>query len=194
MAGGAGTRFWPFSRNNNPKQFHDVLGTGQTLLQQSAYRFKNICPLENIYVVTSEQYVELVKEQLPFLEYSQILAEPSRKNTAPCIAYACYKIGTLNSEANIIISPADHIVLYEKEFEHKINICIEEAATNDHLVTLGITPTRPDTGYGYIKFEKNNNEVKKVEQFLEKPNLEKAISFVESGEYVWNIYLVIKVI
>jgi mannose-1-phosphate guanylyltransferase len=186
MAGGAGTRFWPFSRNNNPKQFHDVLGIGKTLLQQSAHRFKNICPLENIYVVTSRQYVDLVKEQLPFLADSQILAEPTRRNTAPCIAYACYKIGIINDKANIIISPADHIILNEKEFENRINLCIDEAASTSHLVTLGITPTRPDTGYGYIKFQNSDDEVKKVEQFLEKPDLQKAISFVESGEFVWN--------
>jgi mannose-1-phosphate guanylyltransferase len=186
MAGGAGTRFWPFSRNNNPKQFHDVLGIGKTLLQQTADRFKNICPLENIYVVTSQQYTDLVLEQMPYLSDSQILAEPSRKNTAPCIAYACYKIGVINSEANIIVSPADHIVLYEQEFENKINICIDEAENSDHLVTLGISPTRPDTGYGYIKFENSDNVVKKVERFLEKPDLETALSFIKSGEFVWN--------
>ena len=186
MAGGAGTRFWPFSRSNNPKQFHDVLGVGKTLLQQSAYRFRNICPLENIYVVTSQQYIDLVKEQLPFLADSQILAEPTRKNTAPCIAYACYKIGIINDKANIIISPADHIILNERVFESKINLCLDEASSTKHLVTLGITPTRPDTGYGYIKFQNSDDEVKKVEQFLEKPDLQKAISFVESGEFVWN--------
>jgi mannose-1-phosphate guanylyltransferase len=186
MAGGAGTRFWPFSRNNNPKQFHDVLGTGKTLLQQTAERFHGICPPENIYVVTSQNYVELVLEQLPYLSENQILAEPSRKNTAPCIAYACYKIGVLNANANIIVSPADHIVLNQTEFQKKIVTCIGAAESNDQLITLGISPTRPDTGYGYIKFVKSELEVKKVDRFLEKPHLDRAIEFVESGEYVWN--------
>jgi mannose-1-phosphate guanylyltransferase len=186
MAGGAGTRFWPFSRNNNPKQFHDVLGVGKTLLQQTASRFSEICPPENIYVVTSEQYIGLVKTQLPLLKDSQILAEPSRKNTAPCIAYACYKIGKLNPNANIIVSPADHIVLMESAFVSRINICLQAAVSSDNLVTLGIKPTRPDTGYGYINFENNESEVKKVKQFCEKPVLTKAIEFVASGEFVWN--------
>lgn len=186
MAGGAGTRFWPISRNNNPKQFHDVLGTGKTLLQQTAARFRNICPTENIYVVTSQQYVELVKDQLPFLTDNQVLAEPIRRNTAPCIAYACYKIGLINSQATIIVSPADHIILNEAEFEKRANICIDEAKISTNLLTLGIQPTRPDTGYGYIKFEKADSEIKKVHNFLEKPNLEKAQEFVQSGEYVWN--------
>jgi mannose-1-phosphate guanylyltransferase len=186
MAGGAGTRFWPISRNNNPKQFHDVLGTGKTLLQQTANRFKNICRAENIYVVTSQNYVEIVKNQLPFLTDNQVLAEPSRKNTAPCIAYACYKIGLLNASANIIISPADHIILNEVEFEKRINICLAGLKSSTNLFTLGISPTRPDTGYGYIKFENNDTDIKKVVKFLEKPNLENAVKFVESGEYVWN--------
>jgi mannose-1-phosphate guanylyltransferase len=186
MAGGAGTRFWPISRNNNPKQFHDVLNTGKTLLQQTAFRFRNICPQENIYIVTSRQYVQLVKDQLPFLADSQVLAEPLRRNTAACIAYACYKIGVLNETANIIISPADHIVLNEVEFETRLNISIAAAQNSDNLLTLGISPTRPDTGYGYIQFEKADDDVKNVVQFLEKPALNKAIEFVESGEYVWN--------
>lgn len=186
MAGGAGTRFWPISRNHNPKQFHDVLGTGSTLLQQTANRFETICPKENIYVVTSLQYIDLVKKQLPYLSGNQILAEPFRKNTAPCIAYACYKIGVKNPHANIIISPADHIVLNEVEFKARINICVEAAEKSDNLLTLGIKPTRPDTGYGYIKFENGTSEVKPVEQFLEKPNLATAINFIESGNYVWN--------
>jgi mannose-1-phosphate guanylyltransferase len=186
MAGGAGTRFWPISRNNNPKQFHDVLGTGKTLLQQTADRFKNICPIENIYVVTSLQYAEIVKEQLPYISKNQIIAEPNRKNTAPCIAYACYKINVLDANANIIVSPADHIVLNEAEFEKKINICLSASQADQCLVTLGITPTRPDTGYGYIKFLPNESELKKVDQFLEKPKLEHAIELIESGDNVWN--------
>ncbi len=186
MAGGAGTRFWPFSRNNNPKQFHDVLGTGKTLLQQTAERFKGICLPENIFVVTSKIYIDLVLDQLPYLSENQILAEPSRKNTAPCIAYACYKIGVQNHNANIIVTPADHIVLNQAEFQKKIGTCLNAAKSSDQLITLGISPTRPDTGYGYIKFEKSEIEVKKVNRFLEKPKLEKAIEFLASGEYVWN--------
>lgn len=186
MAGGAGTRFWPISRNNNPKQFHDVLNSGKTLLQQTADRFKGICPEENIYIVTSLEYVEIVKKQLPYLSDNQVLAEPFRRNTAPCIAYACYKIGVLNVNANIIVSPADHIILKEVEFQNRINICINSAAKTPNLLTLGISPTRPDTGYGYINFEKSEADVKKVKKFLEKPSLEKAEKFIESGDYVWN--------
>lgn len=186
MAGGAGTRFWPISRNKNPKQFHDVLNTGKTLLQQTADRFRGICPEENIYIVTSQEYVETVKNQLPYLTDSQVLAEPFRRNTAPCIAYACYKIGVLNGNANIIVSPADHIILNEEEFQNRINICVNEADQTPNLLTLGISPSRPDTGYGYINFEKSDIEVKKVTKFLEKPSLEKAEKFIESGDYVWN--------
>ena len=186
MAGGVGTRFWPFSRTKNPKQFHDVLGTGRTLLQQTADRFEDICPKENIYIVTSNDYIGLIKEQLPFLLDSQILAEPSRRNTAPCVAYACYKIARQNPEANIVVAPADHIILREKEFEKRINLALEASAQDDILVTLGITPTRPDTGYGYIQYLQSQDDVKKVKTFREKPNLELAKLFVTSGEYVWN--------
>ena len=186
MAGGVGTRFWPFSRSKNPKQFHDVLGTGRTLLQQTADRFEDICPKENIYIVTSSDYINIIKEQLPFMTDSQILAEPSRRNTAPCVAYACYKIGLQNPQANIVVAPADHIILREKSFEKRINIALETSAKDDVLVTLGITPTRPDTGYGYIQYVQSEEEVKKVKTFREKPNLELAKLFVTSGEYVWN--------
>ncbi|MBP6385129.1 MAG: mannose-1-phosphate guanylyltransferase [Pseudarcicella sp.] len=186
MAGGVGTRFWPFSRTNNPKQFHDVLGTGATLLQQTAARFEGICPSENIYIVTNQIYVEIIKEQLPFLTDQQILAEPSRQNTAPCIAYACYKIASQNPDANIVIAPSDHIILKESAFQKNILVALNETAQSDHLLTLGILPSRPDTGYGYIQFEKEEAEVKKVKNFREKPSLELAKLFVTSGEYVWN--------
>lgn len=186
MAGGVGTRFWPFSRTNNPKQFHDVLGTGRTLLQQTADRFENICPKENIYIVTSKDYVDIIKSQLPFLVDGQILNEPIRRNTAPCVAYACYKIAKQNPEANIIVAPADHIILKENEFEKRINIALEASCSDNILVTLGISPTRPDTGYGYIQYERTESEVKKVKTFREKPNYELAKLFVISGEYVWN--------
>ncbi|MBB6001770.1 mannose-1-phosphate guanylyltransferase [Arcicella rosea] len=186
MAGGVGTRFWPFSRTNNPKQFHDVLGTGRTLLQQTADRFEDICPNENIFIVTSTDYIDLIKTQLPFLSDSQILAEPIRRNTAPCVAYACYKIAKQNPDANIVVAPADHIILKEKEFEKRINIALETSAKGDVLVTLGITPTRPDTGYGYIQYDQSETEVKKVKTFREKPDLALAKTFLESGDYVWN--------
>jgi mannose-1-phosphate guanylyltransferase len=186
MAGGVGTRFWPFSRSMNPKQFHDVLGTGRTLLQQTADRFENICPKENIFIVTSQDYIQIIKEQLPFMTDNQILAEPARRNTAPCVAYACYKIATQNPEANIVVAPADHIILKERAFEDRINLALNFSANNDVLLTLGIMPTRPDTGYGYIQYEKTEDEVKKVKTFREKPNLDLAKLFVTSGDYVWN--------
>jgi mannose-1-phosphate guanylyltransferase len=187
MAGGVGTRFWPFSRQNFPKQFHDILGTGRTLIQQTADRFDGICPQENVFVVTSHDYYDITKEQLPFLTDDQILLEPSRRNTAPCIAYACYKIAKKDPSANIIVAPADHIILKEDEFKRRINIAIAFSKTEDVLVTLGIKPTRPDTGYGYIHFDDNQtNEVKKVKTFTEKPQLELAEMFLESGDYLWN--------
>lgn len=186
MAGGVGTRFWPFSRSMNPKQFHDVLGTGRTLLQQTADRFEDICPKENIFIVTSQDYIQIIKEQLPFMTDDQILAEPSRRNTAPCVAYACYKISTQNPDANIVVAPADHIILKEKTFEKRINLALATTAKSDVLLTLGIMPTRPDTGYGYIQYVQTSEEVKKVKTFREKPNLELAKLFVTSGEYVWN--------
>ncbi|WP_255070930.1 mannose-1-phosphate guanylyltransferase [Lacihabitans sp. LS3-19] len=187
MAGGVGTRFWPFSRQSFPKQFHDILGTGRTLIQQTADRFDGICPKENIYVVASPEYFEIIKEQLPFLTNDQILLEPSRRNTAPCIAYAGFKIGKINPDANIVVAPADHIILKEEEFKRRINIALEFSKENDVLVTLGIKPTRPDTGYGYIQFDDSDQtELKKVRTFTEKPNLELAEMFLTSGDYVWN--------
>ena len=186
MAGGVGTRFWPFSRNNNPKQFHDVLGTGKTLLQQTASRFEEICPQENIYIVTSTEYYDLVKQQLPFLSDDQILLEPNRRNTAPCIAYACYKIASRDAEANVVVAPADHIILKEEAFREKINIALNAAQADDILLTLGIQPTRPDTGYGYIQYLAADGPIQKVKTFTEKPQLEIAMKFLESGDFVWN--------
>jgi len=187
MAGGVGTRFWPFSRQTFPKQFHDILGTGRTLIQQTADRFVGICPNENIFVVTSPEYYSIIKEQLPFLTDEQILLEPSRRNTAPCIAYTCFKIAKKNSNANIVVAPADHIILKEEEFRKRINVALDYSIENDVLVTLGIKPTRPDTGYGYIQFDDSEaKEVKKVRTFTEKPNLELAEMFLASGDYLWN--------
>ena len=186
MAGGAGTRFWPFSRSNYPKQFHDVLGTGRTLLQQTADRFAKVCPPENVYVVTSTEYRDTVQAQLPQLTPQQILLEPVRRNTAPCIAYACYKIGLKNPDANLVVAPADHIILKEEEFVKTIETALAATAKEDILVTLGIKPSRPDTGYGYIQYLPGRKTIKKVKTFTEKPYLELARQFLESGDYVLN--------
>ncbi|QJW91926.1 mannose-1-phosphate guanylyltransferase [Spirosoma taeanense] len=187
MAGGVGTRFWPFSRTSYPKQFHDVLGTGRTLLQQTADRFDGICPPENIFIVTSALYKDLCKQQLPQLTDDQILCEPVARNTAPCIAYACYKIAQKDPEANIVVAPADHIILKEEEFKRTIRTALDATKDQDILVTLGIQPSRPDTGYGYIQYIPEAGEtIKKVKTFTEKPHLELAQQFVDSGEFVWN--------
>ncbi|MCZ2471771.1 mannose-1-phosphate guanylyltransferase [Aquirufa ecclesiirivi] len=185
MAGGIGTRFWPISRSANPKQFHDVLGVGKTMLQQTAERFQGIIPQENIYVVTSDEFAGLVEEQLPFLSKEQILKEPQRKNTAPCIAYATYKIAKKNKKAKFVVAPADHVILKENAFQENIRTALE-VAEEGVFVTLGIIPTRPDTGYGYIQYVPNDNKAQKVKTFTEKPNLELAQAFLESGDYVWN--------
>ncbi len=186
MAGGKGTRFWPASRQNYPKQFNDILGTDKSLLQQTVDRFKNLCPRENVYVVTNKSYKNIVEDQVPGLSEDQILLEPSQRNTAPCIAYACYKIAHRNPEARIVISPSDHAIFNEKEFEEIIGTSLDEVAGNDNLVTLGIKPTRPDTGYGYIQYLKEDSFLKKVKTFTEKPEWDLAKKFVESGDFVWN--------
>ncbi|WP_420146986.1 mannose-1-phosphate guanylyltransferase [Spirosoma sp.] len=187
MAGGVGTRFWPFSRTSYPKQFHDVLGMGRTLLQQTADRFDGICPPENIFIVTSSLYKDLCQQQLPQLSDDQVLCEPIARNTAPCIAYACYKIAQRDPEANIIVAPADHIILKEEEFKRTIQTALDATKEQDILVTLGIQPSRPDTGYGYIQYiPESGQSVKKVKTFTEKPHLELAQQFVDSGEFVWN--------
>jgi mannose-1-phosphate guanylyltransferase len=186
MAGGVGVRFWPYSRNSKPKQFLDVLGTGRTLLQSTLDRFTGICPVENIFVVTHEEHAQLVKTQLPELKDNQILAEPMRKNTAPCIAYASYRIAQQNQDAVIVVSPADHLILKENEFKEIIKKAVDQAKSQDKLMTLGITPTRPETGYGYIQFHTEKNFAKKVKTFTEKPELSLAKKFLESGDFVWN--------
>ena len=187
MAGGVGSRFWPYSRNYRPKQFLDVLDTGYSLIQLTNNRFKDICPQENVYVVTNEAYVDLVKEHLPELNDHQILSEPVGRNTAPCIAYASYKIASRNKNANIIITPSDHNVFKEKEFEEVVKLAVDAVAHSDKIVTIGIKPSRPETGYGYIQFiPETDNEIKKVKTFTEKPELELARKFLDSGEFVWN--------
>jgi len=186
MAGGIGSRFWPFSRTTFPKQFHDVMGTGKTMIQQTADRYRNICPLENILVVTNKDYVELVKKQLPWMADDQILLEPTGRNTAPCAAYAAFKIFAKNPDANLVVCPADHVILMEETFETVILEALEATKTDNRLLTLGMKPTRPDTGYGYIQFHEITNPVKKVKTFTEKPELEIARKFLESGDFVWN--------
>jgi mannose-1-phosphate guanylyltransferase len=191
MAGGIGSRFWPMSKTSKPKQFLDVLGVGESLIQMTYKRFANVCPKENIYIVTNESYKSLVKEQLKDIQDKQILAEPSRRNTAPCITYANFKIMQENPKANVIVAPSDHLILDEKSFIDKINGALKATKDNDILVTLGIEPSYPNTGYGYIQYdtEKSYNkdkEIKKVKLFTEKPNLEMAKKFIESGDFLWN--------
>lgn len=191
MAGGTGTRFWPLSTKEKPKQFLDILGTGRTLLQQTYDRLLQISPVENIYIVTNELYRDLVRDQLPELKENQILLEPEKKNTAPCIAYANYKIQKVNPDANIVVSPSDHLIQKEDEFLEVLKEGLDFTENHDALLTLGIKPHRPETGYGYIQRE-NNQEVDgyknlhKVKTFTEKPNYELARKFYESGEYYWN--------
>ncbi|MBW6482421.1 MAG: mannose-1-phosphate guanylyltransferase [Vicingaceae bacterium] len=186
MAGGIGSRFWPMSRTAHPKQFLDILGTGETLLQQTFNRLKKICPEKNIYIVTNDIYKNLIFEQLEGITEEQVLCEPSRKNTAPCIAYANFKIASKNPNATILVAPADHLILKEDEFIRIANLALDYTSKNDCLLTLGITPTRPDTGYGYIQFLESDDYVKKVKTFTEKPDLELAKKFVSSGDFAWN--------
>jgi mannose-1-phosphate guanylyltransferase len=188
MAGGIGSRFWPMSRTDFPKQFLDILNIGRTLIQGTFDRFVNFVPAENIYVVTSEQYKPIVAKQLPEIPPENILCEPSRKNTAPCVAYVSHKLLQLNPQANLICAPADHIIL---EPEHFKKICLDALNFTSHikaLVTLGIKPTHPNTGYGYIQYEPQavSDNVYKVKTFTEKPDLELARTFIASGDFLWN--------
>ncbi len=191
MAGGIGSRFWPMSRTAHPKQFMDILGTGQTLLQQTYSRFLRLCPKENIFIVTNDSYVGLVKEQITGISDSAILSEPMRKNTAPCVAYACYKIAAIDPNAVTVIAPSDHLITKEDTFVKAIKACYKKAEAEDCLVTLGIRPSRPDTGYGYIQYvesdvKEEDARIKKVKTFTEKPDLEMAKFFLQSGDFLWN--------
>lgn len=191
MAGGIGSRFWPLSRVAKPKQFLDILGTGRTFLQQTFDRFSKIVPVENFLVVTNFKYKKLVQEQIPELKDEQILLEPLRRNTAPCVAYAAYKIQTKNPDANLIVAPSDHLILKEEEFIRQINNGLDFVKENNALLTLGIQPNRPETAYGYIQVKKKVefNELDnlyKVKTFTEKPDVQMAQVFVESGEFFWN--------
>lgn len=191
MAGGVGSRFWPLSRSTRPKQFMDILGTGRTLIQQTYDRYSSLIPKENFLVVTSVSYKELVLKQLPQLEESQVLLEPLRRNTAPCVAYAAYKIKTKNPNANLVVAPSDHLILKEEEFIRQIKNGLEFVKDRDALLTLGIKPSRPETGYGYIqvknkvKFKQLDN-LYKGKTFTEKPDSEMAQIFIDSGEFFWN--------
>jgi mannose-1-phosphate guanylyltransferase len=191
MAGGIGSRFWPLSTADRPKQFIDILGIGKTLLQLTFERFNRIVPVENIFVVTSENYKELVMEQLPQLNQSQVLLEPLRRNTAPCIAYATYKILSICSTAKIIVAPSDHLILKEDLFLNEIDKGLQFVGEKEVLLTLGIQPSRPETGYGYIQvnekigFNQFDN-LYKVKTFTEKPDRAMAQVFVDTGEFYWN--------
>jgi mannose-1-phosphate guanylyltransferase len=190
MAGGIGSRFWPMSRNNFPKQFIDILGTGKTLIRQTYERFLSICPPENIYIVTNESYLSLVFSQIPELKKDQVLAEPQRRNTSPCVAYAASKIFMVNPNANLVVAPSDHIIKNEENFCKAVTRGLAFTAENDVLLTIGIQPSRPDTGYGYIQFKEDASDeefkIRKVKTFTEKPNLEMAKFFLKSGEFLWN--------
>lgn len=186
MAGGIGSRFWPMSRTKYPKQFLDVLGVGKSLLQQTYDRLLRLCPAENILVVTNDEYGAIVQEQLPELPEYNILREPARRNTAPCIAYASFKIKKRNPNAVVIVAPSDHLILRESDFVSSAMNAADFAQAENALVTLGIQPSRPDTGYGYIQFETGKSEVKKVKTFTEKPDHDIAVKFLESGDFLWN--------
>lgn len=191
MAGGVGARFWPMSRTKHPKQFIDILGTGETLIQQTFKRFAKICPAENIFIVTNEIYKELVVKQIPEIPENNIVLEPAMRNTAPCIAYANYKISAINPEAKIVVAPSDHLIMNEDVFLDNILAALEAATENNWLLTLGIKPTRPDTGYGYIQYDEQekyakNKKISKVKTFTEKPDSDLAVKFLESGDFLWN--------
>jgi mannose-1-phosphate guanylyltransferase len=190
MAGGVGSRFWPMSTPQKPKQFLDVLGIGKSLIQMTYERLLHTAPKENIFVLTNASYAQIVQEQLPDLTPNQVLTEPMRKNTAPCIAYAAAKIMALNPEATLVISPSDHLIVKERRFTEIVGKAIDRANEDERLVTLGIQPSRPDTGYGYIEFASDATvqagEVMEVVRFCEKPTLEKAQAFLDSGNFYWN--------
>ena len=187
MGGGIGSRFWPSSRELMPKQFLDFFGTGRSLLQQTFDRFNQLIPTENIYIATNEIYAELVKKQLPQISDKQILLEPTRRNTAPCIAYAAYRINAINPNANIVVTPSDALIMQENKFLENIQTGLDFVKTNPALLTIGIKPSRPETGYGYIQSAGSGvDSIQKVKAFTEKPNYELAKVFFESGEFYWN--------
>ncbi len=192
MAGGIGSRFWPLSRTTKPKQFLDILGTGKTLLQQTFDRFASLIPVENIFIVSNSEYFDEIREQLPLMKSENILLEPYRRNTAPCIAYATYRIKAQDPEARMVVAPSDHIILKESDFLEFVKESLDFVGKNHSLVTLGIKPCRPETGYGYIQacrskiIKQGDVTFHKVKTFTEKPDLKLANIFLESGEFFWN--------
>jgi mannose-1-phosphate guanylyltransferase len=187
MAGGVGSRFWPVSTTEFPKQFHDMLGSGETLIQKTFSRLSKIIPNKNIYILTNEQYNELVLQQLPLVKQEQVLLEPAMRNTAPCILYASLKIQKMNPQALMVVAPSDHWIEDETAFANNLQQCFDYCEKENALVTLGIQPTFPNTGFGYIEFNKaDTNAIKKVNQFREKPDYETAKSFLKSGNFLWN--------
>ena len=187
MAGGVGSRFWPVSTTDFPKQFHDMLGSGSTLIQKTFSRLSKLIPIENILILTNERYNDLVLEQLPMVKQEQVLLEPAMRNTAPCILYASLKIQKQNPDALMVVAPSDHWIEDEAAFLNNLQQCFDFCQKENALMTLGIQPTFPNTGFGYIEYDKSDtNPIKKVNQFREKPNYETAKSFLEAGNFLWN--------
>ncbi|MBP2830996.1 mannose-1-phosphate guanylyltransferase [Aquimarina sp. U1-2] len=186
MAGGVGSRFWPVSTTAFPKQFHDMLGTGETLIQRTFSRLAKIIPPENIFILTNERYQDLVYEQLPMLEHRQIVTEPAMRNTAPCILYASLKIQKENPNAVMVVAPSDHWIEDEQAFASDLKKCFDACQSQNILMTLGITPSFPNTGYGYVQFNQEETSIKKVAQFTEKPDYTTAKRFIDEGNYLWN--------
>lgn len=188
MAGGVGSRFWPMSTPDYPKQFIDVMGVGRSLIQLTVDRLKPICPVENMWVVTNEKYISIVKEQIPDMPADNILAEPEARNTAPCIAYACWKIQKKHPDANIVVTPSDALVINTSEYQRVLSKALSYTSDKNAIVTIGIKPSRPETGYGYIAAAEPTSvdEIYKVEAFKEKPNLETAEQYLAAGNYYWN--------
>ncbi|MGX8712914.1 MAG: mannose-1-phosphate guanylyltransferase [bacterium] len=191
MAGGIGSRFWPLSTPEFPKQFIDILGCGRTLIQLTVDRFKGLCPMQNFWVVTNAAYVDIVREQLPEMPVNHILAEPAARNTAPCIAWACWRIKDEDPEANVVVTPADAVVMDPEEFRRVIGNALSFTEKSDAIVTIGIKPSRPETGYGYVEVENGelkvvSGEIRKVIAFKEKPSLEVAEQYLQAGNYLWN--------
>ena len=186
MAGGIGSRFWPLSTPEFPKQFIDILGCGRSLIQLTVDRFKGICPESNFWVVTNKAYVDIVKEQIPGIPAEHILAEPAARNTAPCIAWACWSIKREDPNANVVVTPSDAVVMNPEEFRRVIGGALEFTAGHDFIVTIGIKPNRPETGYGYVKAVAGSQDIKAVEAFKEKPDLDTAKKYLADGNYLWN--------
>lgn len=187
MAGGIGSRFWPLSTPEYPKQFIDILGCGRTLIQLTVDRFMGICPDTNFWIVTNEKYIDIVKKQIPTIPESHILAEPIARNTAPCIAWACWRIHQEDSDANVVVTPSDAVVMNPMEFQRVINNALRFTVNKNAIVTIGVKPNRPETGYGYVQTsELLANEIYQVEAFKEKPNIETAEAYLANGNYLWN--------